>query len=111
MNYCEIGQKIRKYRKAKGLSQEKLAELVNISTTHLSHIETGNTKLSLAVLVDISKVLEIQTDDLLSEKKSGRTTALDELSSVLESCSTKQIRIINDTIKALKTSLDKHDDK
>ena len=45
MNYCEIGQKIRKYRKAKKLSQEKLAELVNISVTHLSHIETGNTKL------------------------------------------------------------------
>ncbi len=45
----EIGQKVRKFRKEKGYSQEKLAELVGISVTHMSHIETGNTKLSLAV--------------------------------------------------------------
>ena len=108
MNYCEIGQKIRKYRKAKGLSQEELAEQVNISVTHLSHIETGNTKLSLPVLVAISKALEVQTDDLLSDGISGRNAAIDELSGVLDACSTQQIRIITDTIKALKISLDKY---
>ena len=53
MNYYEIGQKIRKIRKAHGLSQEQLAERINISTTHMSHIETGNTKLSLPVLRDM----------------------------------------------------------
>ena len=47
MNYYEIGQRIRKFRKAYNLSQEQLAEMVGISTTHMSHIETGNTKLSL----------------------------------------------------------------
>ena len=109
MNYCEIGQKIRKYRKAKGLSQEKFAELVNISVTHLSHIETGNTKLSLPVLVDLATVLEVQADDLLSNKKSGRNIAIGELSETLDACSTQQVRIIVDTVKALKISLDKHE--
>ncbi|MGM9791503.1 MAG: helix-turn-helix domain-containing protein, partial [Candidatus Cryptobacteroides sp.] len=52
MDYYKIGQKIRKIRKAHGLSQEELAEKVGISTTHMSHIETGNTKLSLPVFVD-----------------------------------------------------------
>ena len=33
MDYYAIGQRIRKYRKAKGLSQEQLAEMVDISTT------------------------------------------------------------------------------
>lgn len=51
MDYYEIGQRIRKFRKAHDLSQEQLAEKVGISTTHMSHIETGNTKLSLQVLV------------------------------------------------------------
>ena len=55
MDYYMIGQKIRKFRKGCGLSQEQLAEKVGISTTHLSHIETGNTKLSLPVFVDITK--------------------------------------------------------
>ena len=51
MDYYEIGQRIRKNRRALGLSQEELAEKIGISSTHMSHIETGNTKLSLPVLV------------------------------------------------------------
>ena len=33
----------------------------------MSHIETGNTKLSLQVFVDITRALDISADDLLSE--------------------------------------------
>jgi len=109
MDYCEIGRKIRKYRKAKGLSQEKLAELVDISVTHLSHIETGNTKLSLQVFVDLVKELEIQADDLLFDQKSGKSIALNELAETLDACTIQQTRIIVDTVKALKVSLDRHD--
>ena len=54
MDYYDVGQRIRKIRKARGLSQEQLAEKVGISTTHMSHIETANTKLSLPVFVDIA---------------------------------------------------------
>ena len=57
ISYYEIGQRVRKFRKAYGLSQEELAEKVGISTTHMSHIETGNTKLSLQVLVDLALAL------------------------------------------------------
>ena len=67
MDYYEIGQRIRKMRKAHEFSQEELAEKIGISTTHMSHIKTGNTKLSLPVLVAISLALEVQTDDLLFE--------------------------------------------
>ena len=59
MDYYKIGQQIRKIRKACGMSQEELAEKVDISVTHMSHIETGNTKLSLAVFVDIAKALKV----------------------------------------------------
>ena len=41
MKYYEIGQRIRRYRKACGLSQEALAEKTGVSATHMSHIETG----------------------------------------------------------------------
>ena len=54
MDYYAIGQRIRKARKARGLSQEELAAMTGISTTHMSHIETGNTKLSLPVMVDLA---------------------------------------------------------
>ena len=108
MNYYEIGERIRKYRKAKGFSQELLAEKVGISVTHMGHIETGNTKLSLPVLVELANALEIQTDDLLADYPSGRALAIGELDEILNTCTTDQLRVIVDIVKATKVSLDKH---
>lgn len=109
MDYYKIGQKIRKARKAHGLSQEELAERVNISTTHMSHIETGNTKLSLPVLVDIAATLEVRTDDLLYEDSFITTsTAMDEIASVLERCTSSEAKVITDIVKAAKLSMDKY---
>ena len=107
MDYYNIGQKIRKIRKAHGLSQEELAERINISVTHMSHIETGNTKLSLPVFVDIATALDVKTDDLLGEHFSANTS-MDEISAVLESCTTQEARVIADIVKAAKLSMDKH---
>lgn len=109
MDYYKIGQRIRKIRKAHGLSQEELAEKVNISTTHMSHIETGNTKLSLQVLVDIAAALEVRTDDLLHDNPTAATgTALDEIAAVLERCTSKESKVIADVVRATKLSMDKY---
>ena len=69
MDYYAIGQRIRKFRKAQNLSQEALAEQANISTTHMSHIETGNTKLSLQVFADLAAALHVSADDLLFDAR------------------------------------------
>lgn len=108
MDYYKIGQRIRKYRKAHGLSQEELAEKVDISTTHMSHIETGNTKLSLPVLVEIATVLEVRTDDLLYDSHTVTGTAMDEIAAVLDRCTAHEVRVISDVVKATKISMDKH---
>lgn len=86
-----------------------MAEKVNISTTHMSHIEIGNTKLSLQVLVDLAVVLEVRTDDLLNDKPTASTsTAMEEIAAVLERCTTKESKIIVDVVKATKLSMDKY---
>ena len=106
MDYYEIGSRI---RKAHGLSQEELAERIGISTTHMSHIETGNTKLSLPVLVSIASSLEVRTDDLLTGGSAATTgTALEEIASVLERCTAREARILADIVKSAKLSMDKH---
>ena len=111
MNYYEIGQRIRKFRKACGISQERLAEAVGISSTHMSHIETGNTKLSLPVLVGISEILEVQTDALLYDRPHITKTSLaDEIASILDSCPSRDMLILLDTLKAVKVSLEKYRD-
>ena len=105
MDYYMIGQKIRKFRKGCGLSQEQLAEKVGISTTHLSHIETGNTKLSLPVFVDIAEALSVQTDELLYDTPSINLSTKTEILNVLDSCSTQDFYILRDIINASKCAL------
>ena len=109
MNYYAIGQRIRKYRKALGLSQEELAEKVNISVTHMSHIETGNTKLSLPVFSDISLALNVTTESLLfGEDRQSREKITESIASILEGCSTNELNIIAETISAAATALKKY---
>ncbi|MBR5521706.1 MAG: helix-turn-helix transcriptional regulator [Oscillospiraceae bacterium] len=101
MNYYEIGQRIRKHRKQKGLSQEQLAEAVNISVTHMSHIETGNTKLSLPVLVAVAVVLQVTTDDLLHDQDDDTAAAMNNVMAVLKECSLPQLKIIADLARSV----------
>lgn len=109
MNYYEIGQRIRKFRKAYNFSQEQLAEKVGISTTHMSHIETGNTKLSLQVFVDIANALSVQTDELLYDIPPINGTVIKhELAEILDSCSQQDLYILVDVCKTLKSSLKKY---
>ena len=62
--YKRLGLNIAYYRKEKGLSQSTLAELVNISRTHMSRIETADCAVSLDVVFDICDALCIKPDKL-----------------------------------------------
>lgn len=109
MNYYEIGQRIRKFRKAYNFSQEQLAEKVGISTTHMSHIETGNTKLSLPVFANIANALSVQTDELLYDiPQINKTIIKHELTEIIDSCSQQDMYILLDVLKTLKSALEKY---
>lgn len=106
MDYYEIGQRIRKIRKVRGLSQEELSEKVGISTTHMSHIETGNTKMSLPIFVKLANVLEVQTDELLHEDSlAGRSASVARIAELLDGCTSQQVQIIEGIVIATKESL------
>lgn len=109
MDYYLIGQRIRKFRKACMLSQEELAEKVGISTTHMSHIETGNTKLSLPVIVAIASALHVNVDDLLSEKpEKGKCHVEESLSLQLEGTTANERRIVLDILRTTIDSLQRN---
>jgi len=55
--YKQLGLNIAYYRKQRNLSQLQLAELVNISRTHMSRIETADCAVSLDVVFDICDAL------------------------------------------------------
>ena len=106
MDYFQIGQNIRRFRRNRGLTQEQLAERINISVPHMSHIETGSTKLSLPVLVDISDVLNVSTDELLnSDGVMKRDSKYEEVIRILEQCNYTEVEILTEILKGAKNSL------
>ena len=48
-DYSEIGTNIRKARKKRGITQEELANVADISTQHLCRIENGHQVLKLYI--------------------------------------------------------------
>ena len=76
LDYLEIGQNIKKQRTKLGLKQRELAERANVSSQHISHIETGRAQLSLPTLVAISNALQIDCNTLLGETLTGAQNVL-----------------------------------
>lgn len=89
MDIIVLGLRIKKIRKLKKLTQEKLAELINVSPHYIYEIEKGMKSMSLSTLVDISTVLNISTDYLLFGKQmqNGDDLNLDQLETLLQSLS------------------------
>ena len=64
-----LGKNIKKARNNKKLSQNKLAEMLDISREHLAKVETAKRKISLSLLFKLSDVLNISESDLFNFKK------------------------------------------
>ncbi len=61
----ELGIRIKQQRLENRLKQKELAELVGISNTYLSDIETGRTNPSIETLKKIAQILNIRVSNLL----------------------------------------------
>ncbi|MDD3420135.1 MAG: helix-turn-helix transcriptional regulator [Candidatus Gastranaerophilales bacterium] len=64
----KLGAKIKETRKAKGITQEYLAEKVNIHQTYVGKLEAGKSNLSVLLLYKISKILDIELSELFNFK-------------------------------------------
>lgn len=69
IDYRSIGGQIRSARIAKNMTQEKMAELTELSISHVSHIESGVTKIGLPALVRVANVLDVSMDYLLQDNE------------------------------------------
>lgn len=65
----EFNEKLQELRKAKGLTQEELAEILYVSRTAISKWESGRGYPNIESLKDISKFFDVSIDDLLSGDK------------------------------------------
>ena len=106
VDYKLIGMRVREKRREMRYSQEQLGFETNLSTTYISHIETGKRKPSLGSLISISNVLGITLDELLSGNQihnpTDYQTDIDEL---MQDCSSEEKRFIYELLRSSKAIL------
>ena len=61
---CIVGKKLKQIRKARGLTQEQLAELAGIHEKHISKLELGTYKPSFKTLNKVLSALDLEVDKL-----------------------------------------------
>ncbi len=71
MNQKQIGVFLKELRKEKGMTQEQLAEQLNVSGRTVSRWETGNNMPDISLLVEISELFDVSISEIINgERKS-----------------------------------------
>ena len=109
IDYAAIGRGIREQRIQNRLTQEKLAELVGIGPSHMSHLESGRTVASMEVFIALCNALNCSADTLLCrEISSDQPLVRNWLTELVADCDQTEVKIISDMVVALKESLRKN---
>lgn len=102
VDFGEIGRNIKLQRTRKGMRQEELAELTDVSSAHISHVENVHTKPSVELLIRIANALEIDIDTLCgSNLYAARRPALSrQIAEVLDGAPTAVVDFTLELSKA-----------
>jgi len=106
VNFIIIGRRVREIRLQKQISQEILAEWIEMSVTYISHIETAKKRASLETLVKIANALGTTVDQLLSgNQENDQEEYKEELVQLLGDCTGYEKRVIYEIAAAAKRSI------
>lgn len=99
-----IGQRIKNARLKAGLTQEKLAEAVDLSVQHLSKVENGRKGLTLATATRITNALGITLDLLVHEQSNDMKKVFHaEADCLIDGCTEDQMLML---LKLLRTGME-----
>lgn len=101
-DYGMIGKRIRKARQSKGLTQEDLAEKLDVSNAYVSKIERGKTAVNLETISKIAILLEQPSQYILTGADQGSADYMrNEIVEMLQGCSADKIKLIAQVIKPI----------
>ena len=103
IDYGKLGLRVKKRRREMGLTQERLAECCDVSSTYISHIETGIAKVSLEVLYRVSVALQVTPDYFLTDTTKSPAYIRGELSDLLDKCDPQTLYTAEKLIETLLT--------
>ena len=112
VDYVLLGMRIKEQRQRRTLTQQQLAEKVNLTPGFISRIETGNKKPSLEVLLSICAALNITLNDLLvGNQISQESDYNEEVTELLSHCDELEKRLTFEIIKAVCKIIQKSKEK
>ena len=98
-----LREAIRNERKDKRITQEELAEMLEVSPTHIKHIESGHRKPSIEILFEIAKILNISLDSVVfSKSESAYTDTREKIDRLLDISNEASLRFILSVLEALR---------
>lgn len=102
IDYNVIGSRIKQARLEKKLTQEDLAEQVDISVAFLSRVERGSSHINLRRLNQICNLLDVSEGYILNGSSSTSENYLDkEFSDLIKNCSPDKQKMIYNVAKAI----------
>lgn len=106
VDYASIGRRIKHYRLKCHLTQEQLAERVDVAVSTIAHTEAGSNKPSLPLLMKLTNALNVTLDQLVCDNLPVLDTYLDhDFSLLLKDCSVGEKRVLLDVLRATKRSI------
>ncbi|MBQ9805336.1 MAG: helix-turn-helix transcriptional regulator [Clostridia bacterium] len=106
VDYKLIGNRIKRARKANGMTQEHLAERLNVSIGYISQVERGITKISLDLLGAVSSVLDCDIASFISESAVKSNEYMEsEIINEIRNLDHKKRKYILEIIKLTKETL------
>ena len=95
LDYKLIGERLRKARLARHLTQENVCDKMNITMSYLSRLETGYSHINLDRLAEICSVLGVTEGEVLNGVKTdSRAYLSSDFMRLLDECPVHKQRII-----------------
>lgn len=102
LDYNIIGERLKKARIDKNMTQEKLAEQIDVSVAFLSRVERGNSHINLKRLNQICGLLDVSEGYLLNGASSSSENYLDkEFTDLIKSVSPEKQKLIYNVAKTI----------
>jgi transcriptional regulator with XRE-family HTH domain len=102
LDYAIIGERLRKTRLEKQLTQENLAEQLDVSVAFLSRIERGLSHINLKRLNQICEILEVSEGYILNGTAyTSKQYLISEFNDILIKCSPEKQKLIYEIAKTI----------
>jgi len=102
LDYKIIGERLKKARLDKGITQEVLAEKLDVSVAFLSRIERGNFQINLKRLNQICSILNISEGTILNGASGTSKSYLNsEFNDLLKNCPPEKLKLIYEIAKVI----------